>query len=183
MIIGKNLIFRAIERDDLKQIVEWRNLNDVNKYFFEHEPLSLSMQEIWFNKYLNNINNEKVWIVQEVESIKSIGTVGVYNIDYRSRNCEWGRLFLVGDFRGKGYGKEIEKMVYRYVFEHLNMNKLMCEVYSDNVNVVEMHKKFGSKIEGILKQHIYRDGNYKDVTIMSILREDYLLNKQNGLYD
>jgi UDP-4-amino-4,6-dideoxy-N-acetyl-beta-L-altrosamine N-acetyltransferase len=183
MLIGKNLGFRAIEKSDLKMIVDWRNMKDVYSFFYEYEPLSLPMQERWFEKYLNNISNEKVFIVKEISSGNDIGCVGFYNIDNRSRKCEWGRLFLVGDHRGKGYGKEIEKMSYRYVFDHLNMNKLSCEVFESNKKVIEMHLSFGSEIEGVLKSHIYKDGAYIDVVRMAILKDKYLELKKSGVYD
>lgn len=183
MILGKRLRFRAIEKADLSLMVKWRNEYEVNRYFYEHEPLSLVMQEKWFERYLNSISNEKVWIVDEIDTSNPIGSVSIYHIDWRSRRCEWGRLYLVGDFRGKGYGKEIEKMIYTYVFEHLNMNKLECEVYSDNVNVIELHKKMGSRVEGELVNHVYREGRYKNVTRMAILYDEYIGLKNSGLYE
>lgn len=44
--------------------------------------------------------------------------------------------------------------MYDYVFNTLKLNKLCCEVFEFNRKVIEIHKKFGTEIEGILKQHI-----------------------------
>lgn len=181
-IIGKNIIFRAIEEKDLPLMVQWRNNPDVNYYFYEHEPLSMPMQKKWFDNYLQHINTDKIFIIDEIASGNTIGMVSIYHIDWRNRKAEWGRLMLVGDIRGKGYGKEIEIMIYTYVFEHLNLNKLCCEVYAFNDKVVSTHEKMGSKIEGILRKHIFRHGEYQDIVVMGILREDYLALKAQGSY-
>jgi hypothetical protein len=63
MIQGKNIYFRAIEESDFEFIVKARNLEDVNKYFYEHEPLSIRMQKNWYENYLKlqeENNNVKI---------------------------------------------------------------------------------------------------------------------------
>ena len=40
-----------------------------------------------------------------------------------------------------------------------------------------MHEKCGYKIEGMMRQSVYKNGHYHNQVIMSLLREDYeLLN-------
>ena len=177
MLVSQTIQLRAIEEEDLLQIVQWRNLPEVNAYFYEFEPLSLTMQERWFSKFLGS--TDKMWIVETIDEKKLLGTVSIYNIDMRSRKAEWGRLYLVGDVRSKGYGKEVSQLIYDYCFNHLNLNKLSCEVFADNVSVVEMHKKVGNKVEGTLRQHVYRFGKYQDIVRLSILKEEWLENNPN----
>ena len=74
-------------------------------------------------------------------------------------------------------------MIYDYSFNHLNLNKLSCEVYSFNSHVVSMHEKLGATIEGTFKEHVFRKGEYQDVIRMSILKKKYLELKKKGLYD
>ena len=42
-----------------------------------------------------------------------------------------------------------------------------------NEKVIYIHKKFGSEIEGVLRQHIYKNGQFYDVVIMAILKEKW----------
>ena len=35
-------------------------------------------------------------------------------------------------------------------------------------------KRFGYKQEGVLKKQFYRDGEYRDLVIFGLLKEDYL---------
>ena len=178
MIVGKRVYLRAVEEKDLIKIVDWRNDPSVYKFFYEQEPLSLETQRIWFKNFLNR-SDEKLWIIDSIETREQpIGTVGLVHLDWRNRKGEWGR-FLIGNtnFRNGGYGSEVEALILRYYFDHLNMNRLQCEVFLDNENVWKLHEKFGFKREGLFRQYVFKEGKYKDVVYLSMLREEYLLKE------
>ena len=44
---------------------------------------------------------------------------------------------------------------------------------SSNYIVVEIHKKYGSKIEGILRKHIFKQNEFIDVICIGILKEEW----------
>jgi UDP-4-amino-4,6-dideoxy-N-acetyl-beta-L-altrosamine N-acetyltransferase len=174
MIVGKRIQLRAIEYEDLPLLVKWRNDPEVYQYFFEHEPLSLAMQRGWFEKFLTH-SDERFWIVETKDTLEAIGTVGLVHLDWRNRKGEWGRLLIYpSKYRHGGYGAEIESLILRYFFDHLNMNRLEGEVFLENESVWKMHQKFGFKQEGLFRQYIFQDGKYKDVVYIAMLREEYL---------
>jgi UDP-4-amino-4,6-dideoxy-N-acetyl-beta-L-altrosamine N-acetyltransferase len=173
VIVGKKVQLRAIEIEDLPLLVMWRNDPQTYQHFFEHEPLSLVMQERWFQSYLSR-PDEKLWIIEKTDDRQPIGTIGLVRIDWRNRKAEWGRLFVYpGSERGKGYGTEALALTIRYAFDHLNLNKLYCEVYSDNERAVRLYERVGFIKEGLLRQHVYRDGAYRDALYLSLLRPEY----------
>jgi UDP-4-amino-4,6-dideoxy-N-acetyl-beta-L-altrosamine N-acetyltransferase len=174
MIIGKRIQLRAIEYEDLPLMVKWRNDPEVYQYFYEQEPLSLVVQKAWFEKFLQK-PDERLWIVETIETKEAIGTVGLVHIDWRNRKAEWGRLLIYPDkYRHGGYGSEIESLILRYFFDHMNMNRLQCELFAENENVIALHKKFGFKQEGLFRQYIFKEGRYRDVVYLAMLREEYL---------
>ena len=104
MIVGKRIQLRAIEHEDLPLMVKWRNDPEVYQYFYEHEPLSLVMQKAWFEKFLQE-PDERLWVVETIETHEAIGTVGLVRIDWRNHKAEWGRLLIYPDeYRHGGYG-------------------------------------------------------------------------------
>jgi UDP-4-amino-4,6-dideoxy-N-acetyl-beta-L-altrosamine N-acetyltransferase len=174
MVVGKRIQLRAIEYEDLPLIVKWRNDPEVYQYFYEHEPLSLVMQRGWFEKYLVR-SDEKLWIVEAKDTHEAIGTVGLVHLDWRNRKGEWGRLLIYPDeYRHGGYGSEVESLILRYFFDHMNMNRLQCEVFLENESVWQLHQIFGFKREGLFRQYIFKDGKYRDVVYLAMLREEYL---------
>mgnify|MGYP006311343261 CR=1 FL=1 len=122
----------------------------------------------------------KYWIIQ-VNDI-DIGVINLVNIDEKNQKCTWAYYIANTSFRGKGLGMILECNIYEYVFEKLGLNKLECEVFAFNKKVVNIHKKFGSEVEGILKQHIYKDGQFYDVVKMAILKEKWNDIKSNYDY-
>ena len=173
MIVGKRIQLRAIEYDDLPMIVQWRNDPEVIQYFYEHEPLSIIMQRIWFEKYLT-CSDEKLWIVETIDTHEAIGTVGLVHIDWRNRKAEYGRILIYPDqYRHRGYGSELESLILRYVFDHMNLNRLQCEVFFENEVGWQLHQKFGFKQEGLFRHYIFKNGKFKDVVYLAMLREEY----------
>jgi UDP-4-amino-4,6-dideoxy-N-acetyl-beta-L-altrosamine N-acetyltransferase len=176
MIVGKNIKLKAVSTNDINFIVNCRNNPNIYKHFYEYEPTSEERQKEWLEKFYKE-KNGFYWTIEH--GLTKIGTVSIYNINWRSKKAEWGRFFIDKDSypNTKGFGSEVEALVLKYVFEHLNMNRLQCDVLLDNEFVWKMHESFGFKEEGIMRQYIYKNGEYKDVIFLSLLKEEFLLEK------
>jgi len=176
MIYGKNVLLRAVGFDDVDFICNSRNKPKIYENFYEYEPISKDMQFNWIENFYKN-KNGYYWVIESSMHTK-IGTVSIYNINWRSKKAEWGRFFIDKDINPqKGLGSEVEALVLQYVFDHLNMNRLQCDVLLENEFVWKMHESFGFKREGLMRQYIYKNGEYKDVVFLSLLKEEFLLEK------
>jgi RimJ/RimL family protein N-acetyltransferase len=67
----------------------------------------------------------------------------------------------------------LEMSLYDYVFDKIGLNKVIGESFCLNTASVKMHELCGCKTEGILKQHILKNGQYYDVCIQSMLAEEW----------
>ena len=70
----------------------------------------------------------------------------------------------------------------RYGFKELNLNRVYCEVYSNN-EAYTWYKSIGFVYEGTLRETYWHDGRYYDSYIISILKrefnyEDFLLHRK-----
>jgi UDP-4-amino-4,6-dideoxy-N-acetyl-beta-L-altrosamine N-acetyltransferase len=179
MLIGKRIQLRAIEEEDLKLISKWRNDPGVYDYFYEYEPISFARQLKWYERQLEN-PTEKNFLVASVNG-EAIGTASIVHLDFRNSKAEYGRLLIGSEkFRGKGIGTEIDLLIIQYSFDHLNLNRLYCEVLVKNESVIRLHMKTGFREEGILKQYVYKNGMYEDVALLTILRQDYIKEMSTG---
>ena len=76
--------------------------------------------------------------------------------------------------QGKGYSVEAPNLLFRYALM-LNLRKIFGYPIACNNATLRMHQKIGNFItEGTLKKHVYFDGEYHDVFILSLFREDFL---------
>lgn len=65
----------------------------------------------------------------------------------------------------------------------LNLNKIIGYPILYNDATIKMHKSIGIfKEEGILNKHYYLNGEYHDILILSVFREDFM-NKYFEKYD
>jgi len=172
MIIGKLVKLRAVEREDLSLIISWRNDPEVYRNYIEYEPLSMAKQEHWFESILRH-PTEKNLIIATLDG-QAVGTVGLGNIDERSRVGEVIR-FIMGNerYRLLGHAAEALYLILSYGFNHLNLHKIYGTDLSTNPKMISMHKQFGFVQEAVLREHVFHEGKHVDVMIMGLLRTEF----------
>ena len=62
----------------------------------------------------------------------------------------------------------------------MNLNRIELSVLKNNLRAINFYKKIGFKEEGINRQAIYKNGEFVDVIIMGILKEDFQKGPSNG---
>ena len=95
------------------------------------------------------------------------------DIDQGNRRACWAYYIADERARGKGLAKSLELNIYAHVFETMGLSRLWCEVLGFNERVVQIHEKFGSRIEGTLRQHIWKNGEAHDVVRMAVMAQDW----------
>jgi UDP-4-amino-4,6-dideoxy-N-acetyl-beta-L-altrosamine N-acetyltransferase len=168
---------REIELDDIEMVRNWRNSPDVSKYMYTDTIISKENQKSWFNKIIKD-ESCKYWIISYDN--KSIGLVSVTGIDKALQSCYWA--FYLGDssIRGAGIGSKVEYNVIEYVFNELSLNKLRCEVFVTNDNVIKMHEKFGFRREAFYREHCVKKDKKIDVVGLALLKSDW--EKYKGVF-
>jgi diamine N-acetyltransferase len=173
MLCSAHLRLRPLELSDSELIRTWRF--DFNNYdsFYEFTPRSALAHDAWLRSALLNCDELNL-IAEETQKGKPIGMIALLNIDNRSQKAEMGRVLLADcDYRGKGLGVEMIELLLAFAFQHLNMRRVYCEVFADNAAARHVYQKVGFEVEGILRQHIYKRGSFKDVMVLGALRPSW----------
>jgi len=68
---------------------------------------------------------------------------------------------------------QVEYLVLRYVFETLALNKLWCEVLVENEAVVKLHRAFGFTQEALFRDHVVKNGGFRDVVGLGLLKREW----------
>jgi RimJ/RimL family protein N-acetyltransferase len=104
---------------------------------------------------------------------RPIGACGLYDVNWHSRKAEVGiGLADVAD-RGKSFGSDAMRVLLRYGFDIVNVNRIGLRVASYNTGAITSYEKVGFKVDATLREAVYRDRQYHDVLIMSILRAEW----------
>jgi len=60
-----------------------------------------------------------------------------------------------------------------FIFNEMNLHKVSLLTYGFNKRAIRSYEKVGFKVEGVLKENIYREGQYHNKLIMSIFKEKW----------
>lgn len=175
-ILGKKVILRSIEEEDLKFLRDIHNDPEIEKYIGGWSfPLSMKDQKLWFERFSKNNSTIRL-IIEEKCSHESIGMTGLWDIDWKNRNAYTGIILLSNKkFRHKGYGTDTVMSLMRYAFEELNLKHLDSDIIEYNKPSIGLYlKKCGWKKEGIRRQHAFRNNMYFDRILVGILKEEYV---------
>ncbi len=142
-----------------------RNNPRVNKYLFTDIYISKEDQKKWYRKLLRD---KKHFVFIAFDDVP-VGYGQVKNIDYITHSCELG-FCIAPEYQGKGYGTMLIKELIEYAVKELDVHRLYLEAFTDNEKAIKLYKKCGFKKEKILHERIFKDGSFKDVVVMSIIR-------------
>ena len=100
-----------------------------------------------------------------------IGTIG-YNNFTKQHRANIG-FDLQANFWNNGYLTEAIKVVTEFGFKKLDINRIEAEVMKGNIASEKVLAKNGFKNEGVLRQWMYWNNKYYDMTMFSILQSDF----------
>jgi RimJ/RimL family protein N-acetyltransferase len=173
MLKGNNIYLRPLEIDDLPLRVEWVNDDENRKTLMFDWPISLSKTRAWFQNTLMDKSKANFSIVDK-ETNKVIGMTGLIDIDYRNLR---GQLYItIGekDFRGKKLPDEIIPLVLEYGFKELGLRRIYLYTLKNNERGRTVYERNGFEFEGILREHHFCVGEYQDLYVHSILKNDWV---------
>jgi len=117
------------------------------------------------------------WVMVLKESSKVIGFCGFIDVNFQHAFGEISGV-LHPEYWGQGLMKEASILVAWVGFCIMNLNKIKSCVNADNQASIRMHEKEGNFVcEGVLRQEEYKNGNYYDLVVYSMLREEFFLQQ------
>jgi RimJ/RimL family protein N-acetyltransferase len=104
---------------------------------------------------------------------KIIGFVEFHNINYINHAADLSVLIGEKELWGKNLGTEAAKLMIKYGFEELNLVRVTASALRPNEGACRMLEKIGMKLELVLKNQTYFNGEYVDELIFCIFREEW----------
>jgi len=163
MLKGDYVGLRAIEKTDLSQLMEWRNMPEYRVLFREYRELNSTNQLYWFDKYVINDQNTCMFAIVNLEKKELIGACGLCYIDWINRSADLS-IYIGKDnlYIDSKYAIDAAKVMQKYAFEELNLHRLWAEVYSIDKKKKELFKELGFQLEGSFKETHWTQGKWVD---------------------
>ena len=174
MLTGEKVRLREYRKEDIEQVLRFVNEPAFRRLVNPRIPYpwTLEDEQKWFEKN-SAAHDTYSFAIETLAESKYIGGCGVNEVDWKNSVAVAGIFIGDGGYRGKGYGTDAMRVLIRFVFDQMNMNKIKLHVFSINEQAIRCYEKCGFKVEGVLRQEIFRDGAYCDDIVMGLLREEY----------
>lgn len=98
-----------------------------------------------------------------------LGSVYIRDIDRTHHKAEYGIFIGEPDARGRGIGTAAAKLMLRYCFEEEKLHRVYLRAFADNLQAVRSYEKAGFVREGLLREDVCIDGEYRDIIWMAAL--------------
>jgi len=178
MLDTMRLEIRLIEAKDLEFARVLHNERSTLNMLTDPFHVSREEQLEWFNN-LSKSRISRRYAIIEKESGTFCGIIRIDRIDMVNKNAEIG-ADISPDYRNRGYAFEAYTEVIQYLFHHLGLHRLQLLTRSNNSPAIALYKKLGFIEEGVLREALFRDNQYSNLILMSLLSADW---KQNNPRD
>jgi [ribosomal protein S5]-alanine N-acetyltransferase len=174
---SKKIFLTIIDEEDIPiKYLKWINdqsiIGQTESRYFPTSKNKLFKKVKEFNESPNTV----FFSIIDKKTKDYIGNVKIGPINWIDRNAAIGRLIGEKDFHGKGYGTEVSKLILKYAFQILNLNKIYSGAIESNKGSIKSNLKLGFKIEGELREHYYLNGSYKSLIQLGLTKKDYAKN-------
>ena len=171
IINGKKVRLRPITPADTEDIVRWRNNPNVQQFFIFREPFTHEMHEAWLNTRV--AKGEVIqYIIEEMASGKSVGSVYFRDIDSKNDSAEYGIFIGEDSARGKGLGSETATLFTDFGMDVLRMHRISLRLIGGNSAARRSSERAGFDLEGVFTDMVKLDGQYADIMFMAKLNEE-----------
>lgn len=172
---------KKLTENELELLMNWRMSDEVDRYMTTSPKLTLEGQHKWFEK-LKGDNTQIRWIIWADDI--PIGSMYITDIDDANSRCSGPGWFIVEKkYLSLKQVVALHRSCIEFVFDVLKLNRIYGDVMSENVGVVQLVKLRGFEIEGVFKQHVVKDGTFKDITLVGLTREAWESKKERLVYE
>jgi diamine N-acetyltransferase len=170
----KDFFLRELTRQDLARVNTWRN--DPNVIQWLASPfrfVNIETDESWFEGYQRNRHCQVRVVIVSRHTGEPVGMANLLRIDWVAKSAEFGVQIGAAAEWGRGLGTWVVRAMVQHAFDNLNLHRVYLTVLPNNRRALRIYEKVGFQREGILRQALFKDGQYQDLVMMSVLREEF----------
>ena len=165
---------KLLSKTDISPFYNWINDDDVIKYSLSLFRKINTENEIknWYSELIKNEKDITLGIFLKSTN-ELIGYAGICDISETNKSGEY--YIFIGEKKlwGKGIGTKVTEQILQIGFLDYKLNRIMLTVSEPNIGGLKAYQKSGFKIEGSLRKASFRDNEFHDKLIMSILKSEW----------
>ncbi len=173
-IRGQKVWLRALEASDLPAYKRAVNSVEVGSWAGYPWPHSEVTVERWYDEVRTRHGHGEYWFaISPLGSDEFIGTLWLWSKADRLDGLELS-IFVTQDAgHGHGIGSDAIDAALDFIFGSYETERVWLTTEIDNVRAVRAFEKSGFRIDGTVRHHFRRAGEWRDSALMAVLREDW----------
>jgi RimJ/RimL family protein N-acetyltransferase len=171
-LVGERLFLRALTTDDADgDYLTWFNDEAVCAQN-AHHVYPYSREEAY--DYIATVNADRAQLVLAIIADGNhIGNIALQDIHPQYHSANFAIVIGNKDYWHKGYGKEAARLIIAHGFNSLNLHRISCATFSNNVGMQALAESLGFKVEGYRRETAYKSGGYLDVIEYGLLQAEW----------
>lgn len=161
---------RALEPEDVALLYRWENDPDVwlisntlapySKYTLT-EFVNASLQDLYTAKQL------RLMIVNQKDNA-TVGILDIFEFDPYHLRAGIG-ILIEKPYRRQGFAEGTISLAIKYLFTHIHLHQIFCNVMSHNTSSIALFKKAGFQEVGCKKEWIRTPNGFEDEITMQLI--------------
>ena len=170
----KRLILEPLAEKHLSdEYVLWLNDEEVCKYNRHQTIPNTQEKTLAYIDSLKNNSSSIVFAIIEKETSLHVGNIALQNIDFINSNADISIILGEKSAWGKSYATECYRAIIPYAFDTLNLHRVYIGTHEKNIAMQKVAQKLGMSHEGTKKEAIFKDGQYHDIFLYGLLKDEY----------
>ncbi|MFJ5267679.1 GNAT family N-acetyltransferase [Streptomyces sp. NPDC088358] len=182
VLTGQRTVLRPFTEDDASEIAKILEDPDVIRFTFEPSTmLTAERLRSWYGSRGGQTDRLDLAVTDRATG-ELVGEVVLHDWNPAGRSCTF-RTLIGPHGRGKGIGTEATRLILGHGFEQLRLHRISLELYRHNHRARRVYDKVGFVEEGVRRQTQFRDGQWRDETLMAILADEWAVHRGHPATD
>lgn len=168
--------FTPLQMQNIHTHFRWNNDPELNRLDSElpYEEESFGTFKQRFEQLCHQPSEgHRDFEIHDREENRLIGVAYVAHVSPHHHHALVGITIGEREYWGNGYGKESLRLLLRYCFQTLDLHRVSAESFEYNTAWHDLLKGMGFVKEGTAREYLYRDGEYWDKELFSLLESEY----------
>ncbi len=167
------LLLRPLKTKDREDLFAYAKDDEVSKFVLWDTHQSLLDAHLFIKAARKQYKKglPSTFAIEDKETGKMVGTIGFMWINTEFKSAEIG-YSLSRRFWNKGIMTEALGEILKFSFNTLHLNRVEAQFIKENIPSQRVMEKCNMQYEGLLRERVFIKGQFKDVMLYAILKND-----------
>jgi aminoglycoside 6'-N-acetyltransferase len=176
MIKGNRVLLRPIREEDWPKFEEWGKSREAlwgpfQRFQMDHVPL---LREAFQQTGLLK-RESGILLIEAIKDQRLVGYVRYTMLNLPDADLPYPEVgFGIPEVnaRGEGYAQEAVRLLVEYLFASYPVERVAAFTDDENKPAQRVLERVGFQREGALRRAMFRDGQWRDVAVYGMLRDE-----------